>query len=420
MDKALEEKIVDGLVKQRAAQFVFLKELVKLKTVPSPPAPPPKTKDKRRPRRQKDPVLVLLESMGFEPELHAPPEDLIAERGRAPFNNFIIREKFGEGPTLALVSHIDTVKPTDSWSRDPFSGHIKDGVLFGLGAVSGKGHLTAHLFALKTLKDIGAALNGTVELHISMDGESGGALGAKRMLADDAVKPDMVIAGGPARAVGAQSTGTMTMEVEVRGSGAPAFAPEKGNDALEAASHAISRLYQFRNGLKSHASETPGIGAPTLVIERIEGGADGDGVPDLVKFSLDRRILPDEDLAQVESQLTKLIGSTIAKSQGVRCRIRRTSLIPAMRESESTANMREILGRRLVSRLPEVPDAHGIQFDHEGRHYAAAGIPTVMYGAGPLDPVAAGLHGADEHLVLDDLRLATEVLTLGIIDLMQA
>ena len=41
-----------------------------------------------------------------------------------------------------------------------------------------------------------------------------------------------------------------------------------------------------------------------------------------------------------------------------------------------------------------------------------------MYGAAPLDVAEAGLHGPDEHLVLDDLRLATEVLALSAMDLL--
>ena len=53
------------------------------------------------------------------------------------------------------------------------------------------------------------------------------------------------------------------------------------------------------------------------------------------------------------------------------------------------------------------------------RHYAAAGIPTVLYGAGPRSILEANAHGADEHLRLADLRAATEVVALTLAELLQ-
>ena len=138
---------------------------------------------------------------------------------------------------------------------------------------------------------------------------------------------------------------------------------------------------------------------------------------EIVKFHIDRRLLPEEDPVQVEKQLTNLIGSTIAKMPGVRCRIRRTSLIPAMGNNDASTIVRDTINARLKSRSGAETVQTGMSFDHEGRHYAAAGIPTVMYGVGPLDPIAAGLHGPDEQLVLDDVRLGTETLALSAIDL---
>ncbi|MEX2311142.1 MAG: M20/M25/M40 family metallo-hydrolase, partial [Rhodospirillales bacterium] len=268
--------------------------------------------------------------------------------------------------------------------------------------------------------DAGLALQRSEELHISFDCESGRALGAKWLLQENLVKPDMVIAGGPAQAVATHSTGTLILDVEVRGKTAPSHAPGHGHDALEAASHALARLYQFRGGLKGQVSTIPGLGSPSMLIERITGGADGGGVPDVVTFHIDRRLLPEEDPVQVEKQLTNLIGSTIAKLPGVRCRIRRTSLIPAMGNNDAGNIIRSVIDERLKAKTGTGAVQTGLSYDHEGRHYAASGIPTVMYGAGPLDPIAAGLHGPDENLVLDDVRLGTEILALSAIDLLSA
>jgi succinyl-diaminopimelate desuccinylase len=407
----LDAKIAEALTKRRAQQFAFLKDLVSLNTQ-VPVADMQKASDK---------LAKMLQVLGLEVERHTPSEDRLEAAGRQPFDNLIIRKKFGNGPILALVSHVDTPLAGDGWTVDPRKGHIQDGKLFGRGAVTGKGHLAAQVFALLTLMDIGAMVGGTVEIHVSFDGESGGALGARRLLADGVVKPDFAIVGGPARAVAYQSTGKMIMEAQVRGKTAPVNAPAEGVDALEAATQALSRLYQYRGSLAAHASKVPGIGAPTLVVEEIQGGAESGGVPDLVTFKVDRRILPDEDTTHVETHLTNLIGTTIAKMDGARARIRHSVLIPPMGgDDELQKQLGAMVAWHLRAKLGAEPEEVGVAYGHEGSHYAAKGIPTILYGAGPADPVAAGMGAADEHVVLDDVRLATEILALSLVDLLPA
>ena len=58
--------------------------------------------------------------------------------------------------------------------------------------------------------------------------------------------------------------------------------------------------------------------------------------------------------------------------------------------------------------------AAGVPLYADARHYAAAGIPTVMYGAGPRTLLEANGHRADERLRLEDLRLATNVVALAL------
>ena len=54
----------------------------------------------------------------------------------------------------------------------------------------------------------------------------------------------------------------------------------------------------------------------------------------------------------------------------------------------------------------------------DARHYAAAGVPIVLYGAGPRSIEEANAHRADERLPLDDLLKATEVVALTLADLL--
>ena len=74
------------------------------------------------------------------------------------------------------------------------------------------------------------------------------------------------------------------------------------------------------------------------------------------------------------------------------------------------AHAQEILGE-------EIP-AEGTPIYCDARHYSAAGIPTVLYGAGPRSLLEANGHRADEHLRLADLLAATKVIALTLADLL--
>jgi acetylornithine deacetylase/succinyl-diaminopimelate desuccinylase-like protein len=60
----------------------------------------------------------------------------------------------------------------------------------------------------------------------------------------------------------------------------------------------------------------------------------------------------------------------------------------------------------------------GVPLYTDARHYAAAGIPVVLYGAGPRTLLEANGHNADENLRLNDLRAATKIVALAVADLM--
>ena len=61
---------------------------------------------------------------------------------------------------------------------------------------------------------------------------------------------------------------------------------------------------------------------------------------------------------------------------------------------------------------------HGVPIYTDARLYMAAGVPTVLYGAGPRTLVEANGHRADERLVLADLHKATAVVALALADLL--
>ena len=95
-------------------------------------------------RNEKDAADIMeqtIRSYGFEPQ-------------REANNIWILDPHYDESrPTLLLNAHIDTVKPVASWTRDPFSPDVEDGVLYGLGSNDCGGGLCSLLQIFRMLTE---------------------------------------------------------------------------------------------------------------------------------------------------------------------------------------------------------------------------------------------------------------------------
>jgi acetylornithine deacetylase/succinyl-diaminopimelate desuccinylase-like protein len=290
--------------------------------------------------------------------------------------------------------------------------------MHGRGVAVSKSDIATYAFALKALRDAGAKLAGTVELHITYDEETGGEIGPAWLLQQGLTKPDLAIAAGFSYAVVTAHNGCLHLEVTVNGKSAHAAKPETGADALEATTAILTDLYASRKTLAQTLSASPGIGSPKLTIGLIEGGINTNVVPDRITFRLDRRIIPDENAAGVEAALTAQIQSAATLYPGITVNIRRILLAEPLTPSPEAACMTEILCARASAVFGEAITPIGVPLYTDARHYAAAGIPIILYGAGPRSIEEANAHRANERLKLADLFRATEVIALTLQDLL--
>jgi acetylornithine deacetylase/succinyl-diaminopimelate desuccinylase-like protein len=158
--------------------------------------------------------------------------------------------------------------------------------------------------------------------------------------------------------------------------------------------------------------------SPTLVVGLIEGGVNTNVVPDRVVFRLDRRIIPEEDPQSVESTLTRAILASATKWPGIHVDVRRVLLALPFVPIPGQERLVAAIVRNALRVLGEPIEARGVPLYTDARHYSAAGVPTVLYGAGPRTLAEANGHRADENLKLDDLHKATEVVALSLYDLL--
>ena len=391
------------------AQVKFLAELVR---VPSDNPPGDCAPHARR-------TAQLLEGLGFSVERDEVPAAEVGANGMISATNLIVRRRFGDGPTVALNAHGDVVQPGEGWTTDPYGAEIRDGVMYGRGVAVSKSDIATYAYALHALEACGAPLHGTVELHFTYDEEAGGLIGPARLLARGLTSPDYAISAGFSYSVVIAHNGCLHLEVRIEGRSAHAARPDTGVDALEAATQVLSGLYELRKTYAQVHSKVPGIDHPTLVVGLIKGGINTNVVPDLVTLRIDRRIIPEESPEVVERDLTQWLLERGAALPGIKLTVRRVLLarpfVPVVGQDKLVAvfqrHAREVMGE-------DIP-TNGVPIYTDARLYTERGIPTVLYGAGPHSLLEANGHRADEKLVLEDLRKATQVVALALADLLQ-
>jgi len=364
----------------------------------------------------------LLEGMGLAAEKHPVPEAAVRAAGMQSITNLVVRRRYAAGgPTIALNAHGDVVPPGEGWTHDPYGGEVEGGKLYGRAAAVSKSDFASYTFALRALEALACPLKGGVELHFTYDEEFGGELGPGWLLAQGLTKPDLLIAAGFSYQVVTAHNGCLQLEVTLHGLASHAAYPHTGVDALQAGTKLLTALYAHNEVLRTRRSAVAGITHPYLNVGRIEGGTNTNVVPGKVVLKLDRRMIPEEDTAAVEAEVRALIEQAVAASPGVRVEIRRLLLAQPLRPQAANALQAALVAaiqKHGQALFGEPIPVSGTPLYTDVRLYGAAGVPAVIYGAGPRTVLESNAKRADEHIVLDDLRKATQVIARTLFDLL--
>jgi acetylornithine deacetylase/succinyl-diaminopimelate desuccinylase-like protein len=390
----------------------FLQELVRVPT-DTPPG-------NNAPHAER--TAELLAGFGLEAERHAVPEQAVRDYGLESITNLIVRRRYGDagdGLTVALNAHGDVVPPGEGWTHDPYGGEIEDGKLYARAAAVSKSDFASFTFALRALEAVAKPSKGAVELHFTYDEEFGGLLGPGWLLSQGLTKPDLMIAAGFSYEVVTAHNGCLQMEVTVHGKMAHAAIPDTGVDALQGAVRILNALYAQNTLYKQVRSAVAGITHPYLNVGRIEGGTNTNVVPGKVVFKLDRRMIPEENPVEVEAAIRQVIADAAAPLAGITVEIKRLLLANSMKPAAGNQPLVDAIQKHGEAIFGEPIPAMGTPLYTDVRLYGEAGIPGVIYGAGPRTVLESHAKRADERLVLEDLRRATKVVARTLVDLLK-
>ncbi|GAA3991507.1 M20 family metallopeptidase [Comamonas faecalis] len=399
-------------------QITFLQQLVRVPT-DTPPG-------NNAPHAER--TAELIAAWGFDAEKHAVPEQEVRDYGMQSITNLIVRRPYGDGGrTVALNAHGDVVPPGEGWQHDPYGAEIDSGAMYGRATAVSKSDFSTFTFAVRALEAVAKPSKGAIELHFTYDEEFGGLLGPGWLLAQGLTKPDLLIAAGFSYEVVTAHNGCLQMEVTVHGKMAHAAVPHTGVDALQGAVAVMGALYAENTAYKQISSRVPGIKHPYLNIGRIEGGTNTNVIPGKVVLKLDRRMIPEENPAEVEARIRAVIAQAVQDfnaqrgytgDDAVRVDIRRILLANAMTPLAGNAPLVDAIQKHGEAVFGEKPPAVGTPLYTDVRLYVEQGIPGVIYGAGPRTVLESHAKRNDERVQLEDLRRATKVVARTLADLL--
>lgn len=315
----------------------------------------------------------------------APEVELQPVEGYGP--NVVARSP-GDGPTILLNGHLDTVPVQGAWTTNPFEGEIDGGRLYGLGACDMKGGDACIVEAFEAVHD---EVDLDLWLVLTTD-EEGHCQGAYRFF--EAFQPDadlVIIPEATDEDVTLGARGRIAFEITVRGTGGHGAHPGDNVNAIDEAAEVIVALDDLP--LADHPTLPPATAAALA----IEGGNYSLSVPDACTIVLDRHLVPPETRDSATGDLRKLLdGLDLAVGADLDLVDRPT---PFLEPYELTGN------EPLVSDLlafhtehlhaePEIDHAKSVgDFNVFAQH-----APTVVYG-----PEGGNLHKGDEWVSTDSL-----------------
>jgi acetylornithine deacetylase/succinyl-diaminopimelate desuccinylase family protein len=328
--------------------------------------------------------------------------------------NVIVTYGREEGKVLAVNAHVDVVPIGEraAWRHDPFGAELVDGRIYGRGAGDDKASVTAQVLAALAVQRSGIPLAGQLVVNEVSDEETAGVAGAQFIMDEQFFTPDWVIVGEQTlNRVCVGEKGSAPTRLTVHGRTAHGALPWEGANAIEAMAEIIVALRrEYWPKLKDRTH--PFFHPSSASVNMITGGVKENVVPDKASIYIDRRLVPGEDPESVRQEILAIAREAIAGFDGVTVELGEIRWGgPATDVGIDHPLVKAMLGAN--ERLGLSTEPTGFSMATDGRFFASAGYPTIIYGPG--DPKLA--HIPDEWVGVDELLDATRAYAVTMVRL---
>jgi acetylornithine deacetylase len=295
----------------------------------------------------------------------------------------------GGGRSLLLNAHLDTVAL--GGADGGLTPRVEGRRLYGRGAYDMKGSLAAILLVAASAVEL--PLSGDVIVAAVAD-EEALSIGSERVAST--IRADAAVVAEPTELrLAIAHRGFVWLELETRGRAAHGSRYDLGEDAIARMGPALATLSDLDRSLRADRADHPLLGGASVHASLIEGGRELSTYPDRCVLKVERRTLPGETVELVEEELRELAGEASVK----------TLFLREPLETPRDSPIVELVSSCAEHALGSAPEVVGVPFWTDAALFAAAGIPTVVFGPG-----GAGAHEDVEWVDLDDVESTREIL----------
>ncbi len=307
----------------------------------------------------------------------------------------------GDGPTLLLNGHLDTVG-VHGMSIDPFAADIVGGRLRGRGSCDMKGGVAALMAATHALLQHPRRRPGLI---VALTADEENASVGMASLVKAGVQADLAVVCEPTElAIMPAHKGFIWMEASFRGHAAHGSRPDIGVDAIRHAALYLAALDDHARAL-TEAPPHPLLGYGSFHAGTIRGGHAASVYPEACTLVLERRTLPGEDHAEAVKSFRDAL-ARLAETE--------PSLVADLGVVLERPGTEVPIGAPLVQGLSAALRDEGRPARIEGMtawvdaaYLNEVGIPAVCFGPGSIEQA----HTADEWVELEEITACVDVLT---------
>lgn len=344
-----------------------------------------------------------LRELGVDAEVHE------VECGRA--NAVGIIPGSDTNRTLVLSGHLDVVPANpEYWDNPPFDPVIKNRRVYGRGAADMKGAIASMMGATKLVKEAGISLKGRLLLSFVCDEESKN-LGTLDFL-DRYPDADYAIIGEPTNLnLVIAHRGAAMFRVATAGKAGHAGEPEKAVNAVYMMNKIISMIQEYQEIIKCRKHRM--LSSPTCAVTSIKGGEKDNIIPGRCEITIDRRLIPGENIEQVENELEEIIRAKAGIGKDRYIMERYTFVKPGELE-QNNLFLKRI--KAIYARYFDVKNVRtqGFRATCEQSLFLDNGIDTVVFGPGSISQA----HQTNEYVEIDQLRKAAGFYYCSILSLL--
>ena len=320
------------------------------------------------------------------------------------------------GRDLIFNGHIDVVPPGDeaAWTTPPWDPAVRDGRVYGRGAVDMKGGLCCALSAAKAIRDVGISLRGRLSVASVVGEEDGGTGTLATILRGHSAQGAVVVEPTRLHVVPAQA-GSLMFRLVVHGLSAHGCVREEGVNAVEKFIPLLAALRRLEKE-RGDAARQPlfaGYRLPwPIEVGTVRAGDWASSVPDTLVAEGRYGVAVGEDVGTARRAFEEAIARAAAADPWL------AEHPPDVewwggRFDPAVTDVDHPLVRTVTAAAADVtgsvPPVEGVTYGADMRLLVNVGhIPTVLFGPGDVRVA----HMPDEHVPLKDLRAAAETLVL--------